>query len=404
MLFVSVFLQAAAFTELTVWNMPTGADIQYRELWDESVKDFQVRNPRIRIKGISREFTPQEFVSVMASGKGPDIARIPVTAIPAMARYGFLAELTPYTEMWMQKDFMPRIMWDSVNVEGKIFGIPYDSYFTALFYRKDIFEKCGLNDYPRTWNDILEYSKIINSRMKGVWGIALQPDLFYFIDFIWQAGGGIYENDRINLNTPAVLKALNFWLSLKNQGALPPQAITYESDVEQLFATGKTAMMIGVAKRLPVMKRRYGLDMSAVEIVPLPAGNDGIQAWHAGGEAFIINSGLPNQERKRAWRFIEHVSSPAHQLWLWVTMKRKEMIIFPGDFSPATNLINMPEFAKVKGLFEYAHTEPLAAGWPMIKEDFNRYVLERVFAEKDPDISGILSDFDEKMKEGKHGR
>jgi hypothetical protein len=74
------------------------------------------------------------------------------------------------------------------------------------------------------------------------------------------------------------------------------------------------------------------------------------------------------------------------------------MIIFPGDFSCATNLINMPEFAKVKGLLAYAHPEPTFTKWPMIKEDFNRYVLEKIFISKEVDFEGVLYEFKERVK------
>ena len=263
---------------LNVWNKPTAADPLQNQVWEEEVKGFREFNPGIRINGIAREYKPQEFVSVMASGKGPDIVRIPITAIPLMAKYGFLAKLNGFTDKWTQKDYMPPIMWNSVNVDGGIYGIPYDSFFTTLFYNRKIFEKCGITKAPETWQDIIDDSKIISGRLKDTWGIALQPDMFNFMDFIWQAGGNFYDNGKLKLNDPAVIKALRFWHDLKwEYGAMPPQNILYEYDVEQLFATGKVAMMVGVANRLPVMARRYGLVISDIEIVPLPAGDSGIK-------------------------------------------------------------------------------------------------------------------------------
>jgi len=316
-----------------------------------------------------------------------------------MAKYGFLSKLNEFTGGWNQKDYMPSIMWESVKVGDDIYGIPYDSYFTTLFYRKDIFDKCGLTGPPKTWNDIILYSDIINKKFPDTWGIALPPDIFYFIDFIWQAGGDVVSGGKINLNNPGVIKALKFWSSLKfKYNAMPPQNILYDSDIEQLFSAGKIAMMPGVAKRLPVMARRYGLDISQVEIVPLPAGDGGVQAWHAGGEAFIINDTISPEKKKLAFEYIKHRLSPLTQLSRFMRMKELNMIIFPGDFSCATNLINRPEFANVKGLLSYAHAEPTYYKWPMIREDFNRYVLEKIFTDRDVDYNQVLFDFMERVK------
>jgi len=390
---------------LNVWNMPTEADKLQRQIWDEEVKNFEAFNNTVKINGIAREYKPQEFVSVMASGKGPDIVRIPIAAIPIMAKYGFLTKLNNFTNDWAQKDYMPVIMWNSVNVEGNIYGIPYDSFFTTLFYRRSIFEKCGINGPPKNWNEVINYSSIINKKLKNVWGIALQPDMFVFMDFIWQFGGKFYETNEITLDNPAVARVLKFWHDIKwKHKIMPPQNIFYNYDVEQLFSTGKIAMMIGVANKLPTMARRYGLDLSDVEIVPLPAGPDNIKAWHAGGDAFIINSGISEEKKKIAWEYIKFVLSPLNQLWKWKRMKELNMIIFPGDFSCATNLINMPEFEKVKGLLEYAHSEPTFYKWPMIKEDFNRYILEKIFIDKEADIETLLYDFSVRIKKEYYGR
>ena len=165
-------------TVLTVWNMPSPADKNQLDVWDSESETFEKMFPGVKIKGISREYKPQEFVSVMASGKGPDVVHIPITAIPSMAKYGFLSKLNEFTGGWNQKDYMPSIMWESVKVGDDIYGIPYDSYFTTLFYRKDIFEKCGLTGPPKTWNDIILYSDIINKKLPDTWGIALPPDIF----------------------------------------------------------------------------------------------------------------------------------------------------------------------------------------------------------------------------------
>ncbi|PKL91802.1 MAG: hypothetical protein CVV21_07180 [Candidatus Goldiibacteriota bacterium HGW-Goldbacteria-1] len=400
---ISAVLLSASFylyaEEITVWNMPADADTLQKKVWNEGIKSFENNNADIKVRGISREYKPQEFVSVMASGKGPDVVRIPITAVPIMAKHGFLADLSGYTQNWIQKDYMPKIMWDSVDINGKIYGVPYDSFFTVMFYRKDIFDKCGITKAPETWDDIIKYSAIINSKMGDVYGIGLQPDMFYFIDFIWQAGGSVFTGGKLALNEPAVAQALKFWHALKwKYRATPPTDILYEADVEQLFSTGKIAMMPAVAKRLPVMARRYGLDMKTVEIVPMPAGPQGIKAWHAGGEAFIVNSSISPEKKDKAWRYIQYELSPPAQLGKYIRMKNLALPIFPGDFSCATNLINMPEFANIKGLFEYAHIEPPLYRWPMIKEDFNRSVLEKIFTSREVDFEEVIYEFEKKMK------
>ncbi|MCE5299619.1 MAG: sugar ABC transporter substrate-binding protein [Spirochaetia bacterium] len=394
---------------ITVWNMPPVADRWQRTVWEEERQSFEKIYPGISVKGISREYKPQEFVSVMASGKGPDIVRIPMAAIPAMAKYGFLLKLNDYAEKWQLSDSMPRIMWEAVKIGNDTYGIPNDSYFTTLFYRKDIFAAAGIETPPQNWRQLIEYSEKINSKLPDTWGIAIAPDMSNFMDFIWQAGGDIYSNGKLDLNNRGVVKALKFWNELKwKHNCMPPQNLFYANDVEQLFSAGKIAMMLGTAKQLPVMSRRYGLDVNKVEIVPLPAGDTGIQAWHAGGDAFIINSGVSQEIKDMCWKYIEYILSPLNQLGRYIRLKElnaqhpADVMVFPGDFSCATNLLNRPEFANVKGLLSYAQAEPTYYKWPMIKEDFNTYVLEKIFINEDVDYTQVLADFMARVEEEYH--
>lgn len=400
----AVSVLGAHAAELSVWNMPPDSDANYKKLWVESTGYFEQDNPGVKIKGISREYKPQEFVSVMASGKGPDIARIPISALPVMAKYGFLTNLDQFTQSWFLKDYMPEIMWNAVKTDGAVYGVPNDFYFTVLFYRKDIFAQCGITKTPETWQDIVDISAKVHAAKKDTWGIALQSDLSYFIDFVWQAGGYIIKDSKLDFNNPGVITAARFWHDLKwKYGAMPPQNIFYDYDVEQLFSMGKISMMVGVTKRLPVMARRFGLDISNVEVVPLPTGPDGIKGWHAAGEAYVINAAVSDEKKKLAWKYIDYMLSQQTQLHKWTRMKDLGMKPFPEEFSCAITVVNLPEFAKIKNLIEYASAEPTMQAWPMAKEDFNKQVLEKIMSEKNPDVEKILYDFDDYVR-GRYGR
>ena len=71
-------------------------------------------------------------------------------------------------------------------------------------------------------------------------------------------------------------------------------------------------------------------------------------------------------------------------------MKKHRMPIFPGAFSVATRLLNMPEFALVKEALGYARTEPHVADWPLVKDQLDTQVLERVFTDPEADVEEIL--------------
>ena len=68
--FVNEILQEGMVIE--VWNKPPSRQVKEAKLWKEAALRFEQENPEIKINGIQREYSPQEFVTAMAGGKGPD--------------------------------------------------------------------------------------------------------------------------------------------------------------------------------------------------------------------------------------------------------------------------------------------------------------------------------------------
>ena len=167
----------------------------------------------------------------------------------------------------------------------------------------------------------------------------------------------------------------------------------------QLFAMGQVAMMPGVANQMPELISRYGMKAEDLIIAPLPAGPTGLKASHAGGDYFIINARTEGPARKAAWDYIQHVLSPLNQLAKWDQMKKRQIPIFPGAFSVATNLVNQPEFKLVKDAISYARVEPHVENWPRIKDHLESMVLQRAMTDPDADLPKLLEEAAQVVRE-----
>ncbi len=124
-------LQDKLVTHLTVWNMPPKSLPLDRQLWDETVARFEAANPDIKIEGVERDYQPEEFITVMAGGKGPDVVKVWVGAIQTLANLGFLQPVDAYIQNWPQKDYIKPVLWESTKVSdhlrdprGYLFLIP----------------------------------------------------------------------------------------------------------------------------------------------------------------------------------------------------------------------------------------------------------------------------------------
>ncbi|NTV52195.1 MAG: sugar ABC transporter substrate-binding protein [Candidatus Firestonebacteria bacterium] len=392
---------------LEVWNKPSSRQVKELQIWKETILRFEQENPGIKIKGVEREFLPQDFVTAMAGGKGPDLMHVWIGMLPTLARQNFVAPMDEYIQSWDQKDYIPPIVWEPTKMGNKTYGIPRDTYFMVLFFRKDLFRRAGLDPErpPQTWAELADAARRLTKPALGQYGLGLAPNTWTFMDFVWQNGGDLVTQDRqgqwhARLDSPAVLGALQYWHDLKwKYKVLPPNALTSAEDVAQMFALGRVGMMPGVAMQLPTLINKYGLDFKDTGIAPLPAGPQGLQASHAGGEVFIINASISKKKRDAAWKYIRFELSPANQLWKWVRMNEMGMTIFPGAFSASTNLLNMPEFAMVKEELQHVRNEPHLPEWPLIKDALDNEPLQAVFIDKTLNLKTALGAFNRRVNE-----
>lgn len=385
---------------LEVWDVPPKSLPRQRQLWDETVRRFEEQHPDIRILGLERRYSPEEFITVMAGGKGPDVVKVWAGNIHTLASLGFLAPVDEYVSTWSQKDFIKPVLWESVGLGGRLYGVPADTYFLFLLYRKDLFARAGLDPArpPATWDEMASFARSLTDRSRGRYGIGLVPKTWYFQDFVWQAGGEMVRLDakgrpRAAFQEAPAVQALQFWRDLRwKHNVLQPNVLAREDELLHLFALGQVAMIFGVGNDLPPLLARYRMDPDSVGIAPLPAGPAG-RAAHLGGQVYVLNTTSNRERRDAAWKFIEFELSPANQLWKWNRMNELGMPIFPGAFSSATELANLPQFAMVQDALQTARIAPHVNGWPQVRDLLDGEPLQAVLLDPKEDPATLLLSF-----------
>jgi len=370
-----------------------------RQIWEESVKQFEMENPGIRIEGVEREYQPEEFITVMAGGKGPDLVKVWAGSIQTLANLGFLAPVDGYFQNWSQRDYIKPVLLESTKVEDHYYGVPADSYFLFLLYRKDLFTAAGLNPEtpPSNWEELVSAAKALTQREKGQFGLGLSPKTWFFQDFVWQAGGEMTRmvdgKPRAAFAEPPAVQALRFWKDLRwKYRVLQPDPLMPETELLHLFALGKIAMTFGTENQLPALITRYKIDPKSFGIAPLPAGPAG-RAAHLSGDVYVISSAAPEERKNAAWKWIEFELSPANQLRKWLRMHELNMVLFPGAFSSATQVANLPEFKMVQDALETARVESHVNGWPQVRDMLDEDPLQEVFLDPGADPQELLTSY-----------
>jgi len=328
--------------ELVVWGISIGADSKGQ---DAVIREFERRNPDVDLRILSMgagAMDPQKLMTSIVGNVAPDVISQDRFTIADWASRGAFLELDPLLERDKDDPLTPRkeqyyeAPWEEASYNGKLYAVPTGADNRILYWNKGVFREkaralraAGLDPdrAPRTWSEILAYSKVLterdaNGRLLRAGFIPNFGNAWLYI-YAFQNNAEFMSADgrTCTLNTPESQEALQFMLDgyevlggYENAQSFQSGFLGQENDP---FITGKVAMKIdgdwilnGLARYGPTM------DLGASP-PPVPDDRffkrgrfanepDTFITWF-GGFSFAIPKGARNVED--AWKFIKFATS-----------------------------------------------------------------------------------------------
>ena len=310
------------------WFLGTGMD------GSNFVEKFEAENPGIKLNldVVSWNDIYTEVDTRLANNNAPDILNMDVFA--NYANEGLLLPVSDYCPEDLYADFFPSFIDQSV-IDDTVWAVPDLASARALFYNVDILEEVGV-EVPTTWAELEDVSQAIIDFYDGEiypWGIDMTTDegQAAFAYYTWGNGGGfVDENGDWAVNSPENVEAINYALSLVENGYTNPNPATQTRyDLQDMFAAGKLAMLIA-PNQLPtyVADKEGDINMATANI---PA-NEGKAASSVGVMdrimAFRDDSAEDQDARNEAiGKFLKFFYDPENYVG-WVSME---------GFLPAVN-------------------------------------------------------------------
>ena len=159
--------EGAATGTIEVWAMGTEGE----ELGD-FVADFEAANPDadVKVTPIPWESAHDKLANAIAAGETPDVSLIGTTWMGEFAEAG---GLMPTPEGLVDEaDFFPGA-WESTEVGGTSYGVPWYVETRVLYYRTDLAKKAGWDEAPKTWDELKQFASRPADQGRG--GVRDQP-------------------------------------------------------------------------------------------------------------------------------------------------------------------------------------------------------------------------------------
>lgn len=248
------------------------------------------------------------FLLSLAAGVGaPDLMQLQVREAPRYAITGKLTDLTEVAGKYAQA-FAPSF-WKDCVCDGRIYAIPWDMGPCAVFYKRPIFEKYGIDPNAiETWADYIEAGKRLLTKSGGKTKMMCLPtgitnDLFEIL--IQQNDCQVFDTEgRIAINSPQSAEVIDLFRDLIRSGIganiefySHPFMASFRSDT---VASYPMAVWFGgiILDYAPETSGTWG-------VFRLPAFRPGgLRTSNLGGSTLVIPEQCENKEA--AWAFIEH--------------------------------------------------------------------------------------------------
>ncbi len=185
--------------------------------WEPTLKQvtkkFEKKYPNIKVKVTNVGTGVKQYTSLqnaLSAGKGaPDVAQIEYYAIPQFSLANNLYDLTKFGANKFSNYYNPG-PWSSVSNNGGVWALPMDSGPTVFYYNKDVFDKAGVTEAPKTWDEFYEAAKKV--RAVGSYILADPTNIAVAESWIWAAGGKPVKTngDKLTINYGKDAKAQEF--------------------------------------------------------------------------------------------------------------------------------------------------------------------------------------------------
>lgn len=319
---------------LTFWTWLSTTSMQ--ALANEYTKIHpDVKVTVVDVGSSAAEYTKLE--TAIKAGKGaPDVAQIEYFALPQFALTNEVANLDTLGVESVKSRYTTSA-WNSVTVNGAVYGVPQDTGPMAMFYRKDLFKEAGLTP-PTTWAQYAADAVIIHKKFPKTYIGNIDPtDPGTSTSLMWQAGASPFKTTgtsdvSVNFNEAGVSQYAALWSGLLEKHLVSTDP-GWTTAWGQALAAGKYATWItGAWATGSLAGYVTKTDEWAVAPIPQWTAGAGVDANNGGSSDAVI---ADSAHKAQALAFDE---------WINSSPTGAEALTKIGDFPATSTLMSSSSF------------------------------------------------------------
>ena len=214
--------------EVVFWTLQMNDFTPYMT---DIITKFEYENPDIKIKWIDVPFSEGEkrTLAAILSNNPPSLVNLNPDFSSVLAQKGALEEIMPE-----QLENFNKSLLKSLEVNGKMYAIPWYATSAITIYNKELLDKAGFKIPPTTYEAMGQYAQDVKSKTGA----------YVFMPTITENDTMLKILNKYNINSPYSLKTadsieiFNFYKNLYKNDLIPKESInqTHRESLEKYMS------------------------------------------------------------------------------------------------------------------------------------------------------------------------
>lgn len=214
--------------EVVFWTLQMNDFTPYMT---DIITKFEYENPDIKIKWIDVPFSEGEkrTLAAILSNNPPSLVNLNPDFSSVLAQKGALEEIMPE-----QLESFNKSLLKSLEVNGKMYAIPWYATSAITIYNKELLDKAGFKIPPTTYEAMGQYAQDVKSKTGA----------YVFMPTITENDTMLKILNKYNINSPYSLKTadsieiFNFYKNLYKNDLIPKESLnqTHRESLEKYMS------------------------------------------------------------------------------------------------------------------------------------------------------------------------
>ena len=293
-----------------------------KEKAEEQNKILSEIYPDIKVNPSGYLYSEENFEEKAANGETGDLISTWYTEIDKLIDGDYVRDLTEFCKKYKLDSAIEPGLLEHVSRDGKIYAIPTTQYIQGLLINKNLFRRAGLVDengdimFPKTYDELAEYAKIIKEKT-GVSGFAMPSTSndggWHFMNIAWSYGV-TFERQNADgnweavFNSPEFVEALKYIRDLRwKYNVVPDNLYLDYKAMVKLYANDRLAMFFCPAPGQTLVEYE-NVDKDKLMFVRVPKGPKGRYAQMGGNVSMVMKS-TSKEKTEACFKYMEAIGN-----------------------------------------------------------------------------------------------